>query len=363
MRIRPVTKIVIGFFGLLGLGYGGTYAYTKVMLAKTNLHPIESSDLCLLAISPDAGVKIITANQMVQVVEASDQFHGDSSDSGGATSGSVKKRIPVRELVGLLGGDPDSAQSFVRKMRDSNEDSELSEAAPLWAKEDILKAIGGDTALKAKLENDLNVMLDGKPLSVLNRVAYFYGIRVKIPIFLKVPNSKGAAINAFDIVSFKTRAMTQFYKEMQARFVDKKQLQQFYDSFLKDNPNNAQDISQTLKQVCARSEASEELKKVEHIGSHSTILVNQTMINSVSMVEQNDGKVTTYDLKLKLSPEGKNRLWKFSSEGGTQVLVVSKGVAIAAATIGTQLNSEELAIKQIPDKRLVEEAVSLVQTK
>jgi hypothetical protein len=81
------------------------------------------------------------------------------------------------------------------------------------------------------------------------------------------------------------------------------------------------------------------------------------------MVEQSDGKVTTYDLKLKLSSEGKNRLWKFSSEGGTQILVISKGVAIAAATIGTQLNSEELAIKQIADRRLVEEAVNLVHSK
>jgi hypothetical protein len=363
MRIRPVTKIVFGFIGTLGLWYGGTYGYTKMTLAKTDLHPIESSDLCLLAISPEAGVKVIAAEQMVQVVEASGGFHGEESGGGGAESGSVKKRIPVRELVGMLGGDADSAQSFVRKMRDATDESELSDSAPLWTRDDILKAIAGDKALKGKLERDLNVTLDGKPLPILNLVAYFYGIRIKTPITVKVPNAKGAAINSFDIVSFKTRAMTQFYKEMQARFVDKKQLQQFYDSFLKDNPSSIQDIAETIKAVCARSVASAELQKVEHIGSHSTILVNQSMINSVDMVEQSDGKVTTYDLKLKLSSEGKNRLWKFSSEGGTQILVISKGVAIAAATIGTQLNSEELAIKQIADRRLVEEAVNLVHSK
>jgi hypothetical protein len=157
--------------------------------------------------------------------------------------------------------------------------------------------------------------------------------------------------------------MSQFYKDMQTKFYDKAQLQTYYTSYLKDSKPEPQDLGDSTKKVFTRAEGSEELFKAQWIAAHALILVNQPMVESVAMEEQNDGGAKTYDLKIRLNAEGKNRLWKFSAEGGTQILVVSKGVAIAAATIGTQLNSKELVIKQIADKSLVEEAVSLIQSK
>jgi len=363
MKLRASTKIMFGFIGLIALGYGGSYGYTKLQLVGVNLHPIESSDFCLLAIGPKAGVKTIVANQMVQIVEASDNFHAVETTGGGATDGSVKKRIPVKELIGVLGGDQESGQNFVRKMREANDDNEIVDEAPLWTKEDITKALGGDTALRTKLDHDLDMLQDGRPNPVLNRLAFFYGIRIKIPITLKVPNAKGTEIHTFDVVNFKPRFMSQFYKDMQTKFYDKAQLQTYYTSFLKDSKPEPQDLGDATKKVFDRAEGSEELFKAQWIASHALILVNQPMVESIAMEEQNDGGAKTYDLKIRLNTDGKNRLWKFSAEGGTQILVVSKGVAIAAATIGTQLNSKELVIKQIADKALVEEAVSLIQSK
>ena len=364
MKLRASTKILFGFVGLVAVGYGASYGYPKYMLSKVDLHPISSSDLCLLAISPKAGVKTIVANQMVQIVESSDVFRGDSGGgSGGVENGAVKKRIPVKELIGVLGGDPESAQAFVRKMRDIDEDNAVVEAAPIWTKDDLEKVFGGDAVLQKKLEADLCMSMDGKPNPTINRITFFYGIRMKIPITVKVPNAVGSEIKTVDIVSFKPRFMSQFYKNMQTKFYDKAQLQTYYSSFLRDDKPESQMVVDAVRRIFSRTERSDELAKVTHIASNSTILVNQPMIESVSMQPQSDGKVTTYDLKIRLTPEGKNRLWKFSSEGGTQILVVSKGVAIAAATIGTQLNSEELVIKQIADRRLVEEAVSLIHSK
>jgi hypothetical protein len=363
MKLRASTKILFGFIGLVALAYGGGIGYTKWKLVGVDLHPIPSSDLCLLAIGPNARVKTIIANQMVQVVEASDKFGGgESSDGGGAQEGAVKKRIPVKELVEVLGGDSESAQVFVKKMRDINEDNETIEEAPIWTKGDILKAFGGDALLKTKLDRDLCVTADGKPNQTLNRLTFFYGIRLKVPITLKVPNALGSEIKTDDIVNFKPRFMTQFYKSMQNKLYGKDELQTYYTSFLRDEQPATQDLAETLNKVFKRTEGSDELKKAQRIASNSTILVNKSMIESVSMEEQSDGKVKTYDLKIRLTPDGKNRLWKFSSEGGTQILVISKGVAIAAAIIGSQLNSQELVIKQIADKRLVEEAVSLVKS-
>jgi hypothetical protein len=363
MKLRASTKILIGFIGLIGIAYGGSYGYTKMRLVGVDLHPVPSSDLCLLAIGPKAGVKIIIANQMVQVVEATDKFGAQESSGGGAESGSVKKRIPVKELVEVLGGDPDSAQTFVKKMRDFNEENETAEDSPIWSKEDLLKAMDGDPILKPKLERDLCVSSNGTPSPTLNRLTFFYGIRIKVGITLNVPNAKGTNIKTTDIVSFKPRFMSQFYKSMQTKFYDKTELQTYYSSFLRDEKPEPQNLKETLTKVFSRIENSEELAKAVHIASNSTILVNQPMIEKISMEEQSDGRVTTYDLKIRLTNEGKNRLWKFSSEGGTQLLVVSKGVAIAAAIIGTQLNSQELVIKQIADKRLVEDAVKLIEQK
>ena len=124
-----------------------------------------------------------------------------------------------------------------------------------------------------------------------------------------------------------------------------------------------------MKMVFKRSQDSDELHKVQTIAQNTNVLVSQSMISKVELAESSDEKDrgkekdATFDLKIHLTKDGKNRLWKFSSDGGTQVIVVCKGVAIASATIGTQLNSEELIIKQIADKGLVEQAVSLIQFK
>ncbi len=363
MKLRATTKILLGFIGLVGLAYGGRYGMTKLQLRGVDLHPIPSSDFCLVAIGPKANVKTIIANQMVQIVESSDRFSGDSGGESGMESGAVKKRIPVRELIGVLGGDPDSAQAFVKKLRDHTDEDESVEAAPVWTKSDLQSAIAVKSPLREKLEHDLGVTINGQMNPVINRLAYFYGIRIKVPITLNAPNAKGQKIDTFDIVSFKPKVMSRFYKQMQTKFYDKAQLQTYYTSFLKDDKTDPQDIGDTLKRIFAGVEGSDELKKAENIARYSTILVNQPMIEKVSMEEQSDGRVVTYDLKIGLNAEGKSRLLKFSSEGGKQILVVSKGVAIAAAIIGTQLNSQELVIKQIANKRLLEDAVSLFQSK
>jgi len=363
MKLRASTKILFGFVGLVAVAFGGNIAYTKISLSSVNLNPVPSGDVCLIAIGKGANVRDITANHMVQIVEASSNFGGGTGPEGGPSSGSVKKRIPVRELIGILNGDVDSVATFVRKMRNDGEDNDPVDEAPMWMRADIEKAFKGDAALKTKLEKDLNMTLDGKPSPTLNRVAFFDGIRIKIPLTLAVPNAKGPTLEAFDVVTFKPKFMSRFYKSMREKFYDKTQLQDYYAAFLAGETDLTEDIDATLKSVFQRSQESEELKKVQRIGTNTNILVSQSMISSAEMQQDTEGKDVTYDLKLRLTPEGKNRLWKFSSEGGTRVILVSKGVAVASATIGTQLNSEELVIKQIADKTLLEDAVALIHPK
>lgn len=348
---------------LIGVGYGGNMAWTKFSLRNINLDPIPSGDVCLLAINKEAGVQIITANQMVQVVESTSKFGADVGNSGdGATSGAVKRRIPVRELIGVLNGESDAVPVFIKKMGNTGEDVDSSDDAPLWSKEDIEKAIQGDASLRSRLENDISMKIDGTPLPILNRSAFFNGIRVKVPISLDIPNAKGPKLDAYAIESFRPRFLAEFFKSMREKFYDKAQLQTYYKAYLDKEKPQDQPLEANISQIFKRSMTTEEVRKVTQISTHTHVLASQQMISSAEMKEDSEGKEKTYDLKIHLTPEGKNRLWKFSADGGTQVIVVSKGVAIAAATIGTQLNSEELIIKQIANKSLVQEVVDLLQS-
>lgn len=315
----------------------------------------------LMAIRPEAGVKLVVANRMAQVVEASTDFQGQGGDDGeGVTQGAIKKRIPVKELINLLNGESDAVEAFINRMRDKDEATESANPAD-WTEADVRAALGGDAAKKAKLEADMNCKLDGTPLPDINVRAFFDGIRVHVPITLKVPNATGATVSGTDAVYFRPRFMLQFYKFMEQKFYDKSNLQTYYTNFLKTYPDKFQPVQQSLVTAIERVAAGEEIKQITRIASNAVILANNKMITGAEMIEVKEGGEVTYDLKIKLTKEAKDRLWKFSSEGGQTILVVADGVPIAAASIGTELASEELLIRQISDKSLLEDAVKLVQ--
>ena len=323
MKLRASTKILLGFVSLAALGFGGNYAFTKMSLVGVNLDPIQTGDVCLIALNKDSGVNTIVANHMVQIVESSQKFSGGGEGGGGATSGSVKKRIPVKELMGVLNGDSSSVEGFIRKMREGGEDTETFDDAPIWLQADIEKALKGDANLKSKLENDICMGLDGTPNPTVNRTAFFSGIRIKIPVTLQIPNAKGPSIQGFDIVNFKPKFLNEFYKSMSTRFYDKAQLQTYYSSFIKDQGPQKEDFAATMKMVFKRSQDSDELHKVQTIAQNTNVLVSQSMISKVELAESSDEKDrgkekdATFDLKIHLTKDGKNRLWKFSSDGGT----------------------------------------------
>ena len=362
MKIRGPVKIAIGFAALVVAAYGGTAAFTKLSLRNVNLDPIPAGNVCLIALDKDAGVQTITAEQMVQIVEGSSKFSADQTSGGGPTSGAVKKRIPVRELLGVLDGNSEDVSTFIAKMRDTAEEDSGASDAPIWTKEDIEKALQSDGPLRTKLENDVNMKVDGTPIPTINRMAFLNGIRVNTPVTLNIPNAKGPTISGFDIVKFQPKFMVAFFKSMREKFYDKNLLQSYYKAFIDEKNEKDPPLDQIMKAVFERSKSSTELDKVTRIGQHTKILVSQDMISKAEMREDAAGKDLTYDLILKLTPEGKNRLWKFSSEGGHQVIVVEKGVPIAQATIGTSLNSQELEIKQIANKSLVQEVINILQS-
>ena len=365
MKLRASTKIAIGFVALVGGGYAASKGYTQFKLRTVDMKPIEPGRFCLIAIGNGAGVKILTANRMVQVVEASSGFSGDSGQDGGTESGSIKGRIPVKELLAVLGGDAGAISGLLERIEKKDDSEAPSEDAPLWSANDLKKALDGDPALQKKLEADINATLDGEPMPALNTTAFYSGIRIECPVQLDIENASQKPLEGVSIKTYKTRFVTELYKKLESTFYDAKGLQDRYNLFIKEkgdaiNESPRKNLSALLKSA----QTETRYQKAMRVASNTKVIVGQPMVESASWSEEGADKDKTYTLKLKLTEEGANRLWKYSTEHPSdKIIVISKSVAIAAANVGTALNSRELVIKQIADRALVEEAVGLVESR
>lgn len=164
--MRSSTKLAIGFAIVAGGGlYGYDFAMHRAIMGE-HFEPVKPSQVNLVGINAGAGFKIIVANQMAQLVEASDQFQGQESDGEGATSGSIKKRIPIREMLEVLKGNQDALGPFLMKVNDKDENDSWPPIRVEWTAERVRKALDGDKAEEAKLVHDLNINLDGTPLPI-----------------------------------------------------------------------------------------------------------------------------------------------------------------------------------------------------
>lgn len=366
MKVRSSTKIALGFVALVATAVGGSKLYTQMRLKGVELTPIPSQDFCLVAISEEAKVKILAVNHMVQVVEASDDFKsGGGGGGGGSESGSIKARIPMKEMLEILDGDGEGIQGMIYRLGKKENAEDISESAPLWSAEDLQKAIGGDPVLKAKLESNLNVSLDGKLAPKLDRTAFYHGIRIQVPTQFDVPNSSGKPVQGFTLVPIKSKAMSRLYKELESKFLDAAALDRFYAEFVKQSEGVSNEKpGELILNLLKKGNMSEAYAKSLNVLKHASVIVNRKMVESASVEEVASEKEKSYNLSIHLTDEGAQRLWKFSNEHpNTKIIVVSKKVPIAAASIGSQLNSKELVIKQIADKTLVQEAVDLLKTR
>ena len=181
------TWMAIGAVALAVGGYYGKEYLSTMMLSKEHFSPVAPGRVNFVGITPNAGYSIILANDVAQLVETQGGFQGDSGQGGGGpTEGAIKKRMPIREMLGVLRGDGKFLGPFVMKMNGLEEKEDWSPIRVAWTKDDIEKAIAGDPKLKAKLEHDLNVRLDGTPIVPLNRNSLENGIFVHAPIEMTI---------------------------------------------------------------------------------------------------------------------------------------------------------------------------------
>jgi hypothetical protein len=370
MGMRHSTKIAIGFLAISGGTYYGYQIITDQMVLGEKFPVLTPGDVNIVGIDPGAGYKIITANYMAQLVETKGSFENSSSDEGGADSGSIKRRVPVREMLQTLQGNGKALGQFVMIMNDMREDDSWPSVHVVWKAADIKKAIEGDPVLKPKLERDLNMHLDGMPLNTLNIDSLENGIIIETPVTVMVNlNGKVSPVTGPVQEPYTPR----FIKQVQQQYKEKSDLTNqmqagYYRSEatrLLEDPKlvGAREIiSKSLLERISPSLAKERIQTPEKLLRSATIVVNNSLITGAKMSEYKggDGK-PYYDLTVDLNDEGRRRLWQYSKKRvGTQVLLTADGIPITQARIVHELAQSELTIKQMQDKNLVKDAVDRI---
>ena len=365
-NFSSIKVAVIGFSILLAV-WAGWRGYTEVRLSGFVLTPISPGVVNLVAISPEAGYKIIVAHQIAYLAEV-----GFDTDTGameaGADSVANAPRLPLKELLQTLQGNEEALGTLIERLNKWNE-TDIYMDSPVWRAEDIRLALDGDEELERKLIADLNVDLEGLPLDTIDIRAIRAGILIDSPVELTIR------------VGDKDRDMTarvqELYQPVFCRNVESR-LERKFDwtdeiviGIYKEeaipiiDAGSGEDVRRSLSNKISRDRLQSLTVKPLQILRKTEILINEDFIISASYksYEASKGHVFS-DISLRLTEEGRMRLWKYSHDNkGFQLLFIHDTIAIAAPVIENELAERTVTINAIPNKDLVEEAVAALQKK
>jgi len=363
MKLHAESKIVIGFVAVVGILYGGYQFYSHKVVADLHFTPVVPGEVNMVGIDPGAGYKIIVANEMAQLVESSGDFEASDSSGGGPDSGAVKKRIPIKEMLGVFRGDSKSLGDFVSSMNEMKENEKWPTTWVIWKSEDVNKAFAGDASLKKKLEQDLNVKLDGTPLSTLRPASMENGIILDYPITLDVDiQGKLTPVTGRLRQPYKPKLL-QVVSDRLAEKVPTPQMMAGYYSEeatkLIEDPSKRENIKAGIDKYIAPVNVEKLKAGPERVLKSATVVVNEHQITGSEYKAYEAGGDKFCDMTINLTDEGQKRLWKYSIDRvPSNLMLIVDGVAIAAPRIVRPLTESELTIRRMPDEVLVKDAVS-----
>ncbi|HLK15027.1 MAG TPA: hypothetical protein VKT78_09490 [Fimbriimonadaceae bacterium] len=367
----------MGFAIVAAVGYfGWTYGAGAYILSQ-HFGALEPRQFCLVGLKTGHGFTIQVSNRVAHLVESKDvdfQNSGNDKEEETESEGASKKKLPIKEMMDSLRGDEAALSKFVGAVGDLNPKEEWPPRAPVWSAEDIKKVLAGDPELTKKLVPELNVDLDGKPLSELHISALENGIIVETPVPVHVQvGAQQRLLQARVKRWYQPDVMVATNARFSQRFdVTNKEKAAYYKEAVDDQQakGKLENVRQKLERLVDPSGLMDAAAKAELILSSAFVVVTDEQIDHASfrpseVGTQGLGKDTAasmWDLDLHVTNEGRLRLWQYSKlHPHDQLLLVSNGVAIAAPRIRHELVDSNLTIVQMPDKGLLVEAVDSLQ--
>lgn len=362
MRIRPSITAALSGVGMLALAAVGYMAWTQSQLAGYKPTPVTPGSVTLLGIIPDRGYQIIVSNDVAQLTETTEKKGRDKSEESDA---GTRKRIPIREFLGSLQGKPEDLGRLVMALNKITED-DLTGAAAVWKAEDIQKALAGDEALKKQLESDLHIGLDGTPPSEIRVRTLLGGIVIDSPVEMKVPmNGETKKI----ICRIQEPFMSRFGREMERKIGERfnpsaDMIRGLYRDLAAQQLEKPEDIRKGLENQIDAKRLANLATKPESLLESAFVIMNEQSVEGAKYSEwtANDGKKFA-DIELKLTEDGRKRLWKFSTDRKEfQLLFVVNDIALAAPKIGSILSQREVTMRQLPNRGLAQKSADYIQS-
>lgn len=350
--------------GTSAIAFFGYRSYSMLRLKDVVITPINPGRISLVAVNGDGRYKIVVANQLAQLVESS----GSVEDARSNRTALNSKRLPIRELMQSLQLNEKALSKLIMNLNDFRED-DLPPQKVVWRMEDLDKAFAGDAALKKKLEHDLHVGLDGTPPDQINMDALLNGIVLDYPVKVKFtvggkPHEMVARVQEH----FQAQFAQGVWAAIEAKFNPPKEeiigLYRERALGILEGKVPRQDLVAAIKGRYAPARLLALAKNPEFILSRATVLLNESFIEGATSQthESKDGQILT-DIEVKLTDEGRDRLWKYSFDNkGFHLLLVVDGIAIAAPRISTELPGKSVSITQLPNEAIAADAVDLINT-
>lgn len=361
---RRSTGFVLAGIATIAVVWLGIKGFTNLSLKDFKLNRIEPGEINLLAVEQGAGYRIIVSNGTAHLVEASDDSKFESSEDNKFDSQEAG-RLPIRETLKCLQGDADALGKMVMSVNKMKQD-DLPTVMTIWTAENLQKALDGDSALVSKLEKDLNTKLDGTPLESVSLNAIINGIVIDAPVTVQVPvGGKLRSIVCRVQEPYKTLFAASIEKVVDNTFnISQEKLIGNYrekaNAVLQNG--NKENVASSIRSHIDSKKLQEMAVGPEKIMSHLTILINESHMKGASFDSyQGPNRSILSNVRLRLSEEGRMRLWKYSHDNlGFQLLLTVNGVAISAPRITTELAESEVNLTKIPSKDQVEEAVNAI---
>ena len=367
MRLRASTKIAIGaavVFVAVPVAYR---LVTDRMILGEIFPEIAPGKATLLGIDPGSGYHIIVANEVAALVEGGTDklVTGDMGES--SSDASTQRKLPIAPMLEVLQGNDKRLGDFIMSVDKIKADEADNALAAVWDKADLEKAISGDPKLKPKLESDLNVHLDGTPLDVVRVRSIMNGIVVRIPVPVnvmvagKMRQLTGTVVEAY-------RPM--FVSELENRkFAEQNLTVDVIRGYYVEAARKILSGAQAKENVAGALKAKISPKRIEDLAAAPTmilskakVILNDSFIKSAGM-DSNAGNSDrpAYDLTLKLTEQGRKRLWQYSKlRSGSQLLFVVNGMAIAAPVVSEEIPQADVTIANLQNGEIVKDAVETI---
>lgn len=375
-KLRGGTRLVVWVTTVGLLGYAiWTYGVGTWILSR-HFTPLTPGNVSLIGIRRGKNFRIQVSNRMAQLVEGSDaQFGGDPNAGADTDTGSdsnSKRRIPLTDMVGALKGDEQSLTAFFDKLNDLQPGEDWPINRTVWKSEDIEKALAGDLTLRNKLEKDLNVRLDGKPLTEFRASAVEDGIILDVAVPIRVREGETTrTLRAHVQRWFRPKLASETEKKYQELFdVSDKAKAGYYAETAKEMEGKEEDVAGDLRGAIDLSSFRDAIRRTEEMLSGTQVVITDKFMDSASLAPSSIGTASLdekpkangmFDLSIHVNSEGRLRLWQYSKQHpNDQLLLISNGIAIAAPRITHELILSNLTIQQMPDQGLAQQAADTI---